>query len=60
MILTMTSSVFILWFTTGNVVAVISSAIAMVFVAIWAWRYPGSEEEYQKRVREGKKVAWIK
>lgn len=60
MILTMTSSVVILWFTTANPIAVLSSAIAMVLVAIWAWKYPGSEEEYQRRVREGKKIAWIK
>lgn len=60
MILTMTSSVVILWFTTGNPIAVLSSAIAMVLVAIWAWKYPGSEEEYQIRVKEGKKIAWIK
>lgn len=60
MILTMTSSVAILWFTTGNFVAVLSSAVAMILVAIWAWKYPGSEEEYQMRVKEGKKIAWIK
>ena len=59
MALTMTSSVAILWFTTGNVIAVGSSAIAMVLVAIWAWRYPGSEEIYYRRVREGKRIAWL-
>jgi len=60
MLLTMTSSVLILWLTTGNFVAVVSSAIAMILVAVWAWRYPGSEEEYERRVKEGKKIAWIK
>jgi hypothetical protein len=32
----------------------------MLLVAIWGWRYPGSEEEYQRRVNEGKKIAWLK
>jgi hypothetical protein len=31
-----------------------------VLVAIWAWRYPGSEKEHARRVKEGKRVAWLK
>lgn len=57
---TMTSTLVILFVTTGNIVAVLSSFVFMVLVAIWAWRYPGSEEEYQRRVNEGKRIAWVK
>lgn len=60
MLLTMTSSLAILWFTTGNIIAVLWSGVFMALCAIWAWRYPSSEEEYQRRVKEGKKIAWIK
>jgi len=32
----------------------------MILVAGWAWRYPGSEAEHTKRVKLGKRVAWLK
>ncbi len=60
MIGTMLVSLAILFFTTGNVHAVLGSGIFMLLVAIWGWRYPGSEEEYQRRVNEGKRIAWLK
>lgn len=60
MIVTMLTSLVFLWFTTGNVTAVFSSSIFMILVAIWAWRYPGSEEEHSRRVNEGKRIAWLK
>ena len=49
MVVVMSSSIAFLWFTTYNLVAVLWSGGFMVAVAVWAWRYPGSEEEYQKR-----------
>jgi uncharacterized protein len=60
MIATMSASLATLWFTTGNLVAVAWLTVFMLLCAIWAWRYPGSEEEYQKRVKEGKLIAWLK
>ncbi len=59
MLVTMSSTLIILWFTTYNINAVISSSIFMLLVAIWAWRYPGSEQEHERRVREGKRIAWF-
>ena len=56
----MSSSLAFLWFTTGNIKAVMWSGGFMALVAIWAWRYPGSVEEQERRVREGKKIAWFK
>lgn len=49
MLLVMSSSVAFLWFTTSNIKAVAWSGGFMALVALWAWRYPGSEEEWQKR-----------
>jgi uncharacterized membrane protein YbaN (DUF454 family) len=60
MILVMASSLAFLWFTTENVKAVLWSGGFMLLVAVWAWRYPGSLEDYQRRVDAGKRIAWIK
>jgi uncharacterized protein len=59
MILTMTSSVVFLYFT-APIKAVIWSAAFMVLVAIWAWRYPDTVEEFNQRRATGKKVGWLK
>jgi uncharacterized protein len=60
MIGVMSSSLVFLWFTTGNINAVAWSGGFMFLVAVWAWRFPGSVEEQERRVREGKRVAWLK
>ena len=60
MILVMASSLAFLWFTTYNLNAVLWSGGFMALVAIWAWRYPGSVEEQERRVKAGEKIAWIK
>jgi uncharacterized membrane protein YbaN (DUF454 family) len=36
----------------------IYAGITFLIIIIWAFRYPGSVEEYGKRVREGKKIGW--
>jgi len=60
MVLVMASSLAFLYFSTGNLKAVAWSGIFMTLVAIWAWRYPGSHEEHQRRKDAGKRIAWIK
>ena len=60
MIITMTSSVAFIWFSTSNIKAVLWSGGFMALVAIWAWRYPGSVKEQERRVKAGEKIAWIK
>jgi uncharacterized membrane protein YbaN (DUF454 family) len=60
MLVTMASTVTITWLATGNDKAALWTGGFMVLVAIWAWRYPSSEEEYQRRVDAGKKIAWLK
>jgi uncharacterized protein len=60
MIGTMATSLAIMWFTTANLIAVAWLAFFMSVCVVWGWRYPGSEEEYEKRVKEGKRIAWLK
>jgi len=44
----MSSSVAVLWFSTGNINAVLWSGSFMALVAGWAWKFPGSHEEHAK------------
>jgi hypothetical protein len=37
-----------------------SAAFTFTLICIWAFRYPGSVEEYDRRVKEGKKIGWLK
>jgi uncharacterized membrane protein YbaN (DUF454 family) len=60
MILVMSSSLAFLWFSTGNIKAVLWSGGFMALVAIWAWRYPGTVQEHGDRLAQGKKIGWIK
>lgn len=60
MILVMSSTLIFLWLTTGNIKALVWSGSFMALVAIWAWRYPGSVEEQERRVAKGKRIAWIR
>lgn len=60
MVLVMVSSLAFLWFTTENIKAAAWSGGFMALVAIWAWRYPGTVEEQERRVEAGEKVAWLK
>ena len=51
----------ILMYTSGvPIKGIIYTAIFMVCVAIWAWRYPSSVEEYDQRISEGRKIGWFK
>jgi uncharacterized membrane protein YbaN (DUF454 family) len=59
MIAVMSSSlVFMMFFVP--IKGVIYSGIMMALVAIWAWRYPSTVEEWQQRKDNGKKIGWFK
>ena len=60
MITVMSSSLLFLWLSTGNITAVTWSGLFMLGVAIWAWRFPGSVNEYNRRKELGKRIAWLK
>ena len=49
MLLTMDISLITIMVTTQNVWAVLGTAAVMAAVAWWAWRFPGSEQEWQAR-----------
>jgi uncharacterized protein len=60
MVLTMDFSLVIIWFTTHNVWYTSAIGMVMLLVAIWAWRFPGSVEEWQRRVNNKLKIGWFK
>lgn len=59
MIAVMTSSLVIMYFTIP-LKGVIYSGIMMLLVAVWAWRYPSTTDEYYRRRDNGEKIGWIK
>ena len=59
MLAMMSSSLLIMWFTGVKPIGILSTAIFMMLVAVWAWRWPGSVEEHEKRIAEGRKIGWF-
>jgi uncharacterized membrane protein YbaN (DUF454 family) len=59
MLAMMSSSLLMMTFTGVPQRGIIYTAGFMALVAIWAWRYPSSVAEYDKRVAEGKKIGWF-
>ena len=59
MLASMSTSLVLMY--TGGVPTrgIIYTAIFMACVAIWAWRYPSTPEEHDKRIAEGKKIGWF-
>lgn len=56
----MTLSLCIMFFTGVKPVGILSTAVFMALVAIWAWRFPNSVEEHDRRKLEGKRIGWLK
>ena len=59
MLAMMSSSLVIMWLTNVPHRGILYTAAFMFLVAIWAWRWPGSVQEYEKRIAEGKKIGWF-
>ena len=59
MLAMMSTSLIIMSFTVP-LRGVIYTGIFMCCVAVWAWRFPGSVEEHQRRIDNGEKVGWLK
>jgi uncharacterized membrane protein YbaN (DUF454 family) len=49
-----------IWIATYNIKAIIGTGLFMLFWLVWAYRYPGSEEEHQRRMLAGKRIGWLK
>ena len=60
MVLTMDTSLLIVWFTTHNWKLTAGLAVGMLLCAIWALRYPSSVEEHDQRIAQGKKIGWFR
>lgn len=60
MFITMDVSLIILWVTTGNWKLVAGVGLGMALCALWAFKYPGSLAEWQRRKDEGRKIGWFK
>lgn len=59
MLVTMSTSLLIMFFTGVKPIGIISTACFMALVAIWAWRFPGSVAEYDERIAQGRKIGWF-
>jgi len=59
MLAMMSSSLCIMYFTNVPQRGIIYTGMFMLFVAVWAWRFPGSVEEHDKRIIDGKKIGWF-
>lgn len=56
----MMSLSLVLMYTSGvKPIGVISTAVFMALVAVWAWRYPSSVEQHDQRKAEGRKIGWF-
>lgn len=60
MVAVMSTSLAFMYFGTGNINATLYLFIVFALIVIWAWRYPGSKEESQRRIDAGKKLGWLK
>ena len=58
MLAMMSTSLIIMSFTVP-VKGVVYTGIFMLVVAVWAWRFPGSVEDYDRRISEGRKIGWF-
>jgi uncharacterized membrane protein YbaN (DUF454 family) len=60
MLFMMSTSLVIMYTTGVKPVGIVSTAVLMVLVALWAWRFPGSIEEWEQRKAKGEKSIWLK
>lgn len=60
MVSMMTFSLVLMYHSGIAVIGIVSTGVMMLTVAVWAWRYPGSVAEWQRRTNMGEKIAWLK
>jgi len=59
MLITMSVSLAMMFVGNVPLRGIIYTALFMLGVACWAWRYPSSVEEYDRRKANGEKIGWI-
>jgi uncharacterized membrane protein YbaN (DUF454 family) len=60
MVIVMSISLLVFFFTVANIKATIYMAIMFALIVTWAWRYPGSRAESERRIAAGEKIGWLK
>jgi uncharacterized protein len=60
MLFMMMTSLGIMWASGVKPIGIASTAAFMALVAIWAWRFPSSVEEHDRRKSNGEKIGWLK
>ena len=59
MLAMMSTSLVLMWSTGVKPIGIISTALFMACVALWAWRFPSSAGEYDQRIAQGRKIGWF-
>jgi len=59
MLLTMSVSLAMMFVGNVPIRGIVYTALFMIAVAFWAWRFPSSVEEYDRRKAAGEKIGWI-
>lgn len=59
MVVTMSISLVSMYFTLPLRI-VVYAAFTFILIVVWAFRYPSSVEEYDRRITAGKKIGWLK
>jgi hypothetical protein len=60
MLFMMSTSLITMSLTNVPTRGIIYTALFMLCVAIWAWRFPSSVEEHDRRKENGEKIGWLK
>lgn len=56
----MSTSLIIMWISNVKPIGILSTGVFMALVAVWAWRFPSSVEEHDRRKEQGEKIGWLK
>lgn len=60
MAISMAISLLLLTIFTQNWILVGITLFVMTAILVWAWRYPGSVEEFNRRKESNEKIGWLK
>ena len=60
MLIVMASTLAVTYHVTHNMNMLLWTGAFMLGVAIWAWRYPSTLEEHNRRTKAGERIAWLK
>jgi uncharacterized membrane protein YbaN (DUF454 family) len=60
MFASMDGSLIIMWLATHNWKIVLGMSAFFAIILLWASRLPGSKEDAEQRIAQGKKLGWFK